>query len=279
MKTLPKSLLVGAGYAVALAVTRLLLSQGVDAGSLFWAFIGASVMGFALGSLAASMPATWSRHLLVWGGAIFFNIASVTIEGRFFAPELVEGSLISILLQQLLVALATAWLIVELFAPVAETTTAPIQRSWFSWLWRFIVSALSYVFFYYLFGALTYLLVTGPYYESHAGGLVVPAQEIILKAELIRAPLMVLSIIPLLLNFPANRRRMMFLSGLVLFAVGGVMPLLMQVGALPLVVLAASAVEIFCGNLSLGLVTARLMGRPESVTQVDVREHSLGANA
>ena len=50
---------------------------------------------------------------------------------------------------------------------------------------------------------------------------------------------MVLSIIPFLLNFPTHRRRMAWLTGLILFAVGGVTPLLMQVGTLPLVVLAA----------------------------------------
>lgn len=261
MKILLKSLLVGAGYAAALAITKLILSQGVDAGSLLWSFVGAAVMGFALGSLAAAMPAPPSRHMLVWGSAIFFNMASVTIEGRFFAPELVQGSMIVLLAQQLVVALVAAWLIVKLFAPGAEAALPALERSWLAWLWRFVVSALSYIFFYFLFGALTYLLVTGPYYESHAGGLTVPAPDVILLAELIRAPLMVLSIIPFLLNFPAHRRRMAWLTGLILFAVGGVTPLLMQVGALPLVVLAASAVEIFCGNMALGWVSARLLGR------------------
>lgn len=50
----------------------------------------------------------------------------------------------------------------------------------------------------------------------------------------------------------------MWLPGLILFAVGGVTPLLVQVGSLPFVVLAASAVEIFLQNFSTGVVTARL---------------------
>jgi hypothetical protein len=198
--------------------------------------------------------------MLVWGSIVFFNIASVTIEGRFFAPDLVKGSIIVLLVQQLVVALAAAWIIVKLFAPITETAPiTPIGRSWFSWLWRFVLSALSYVFFYYFFGALTYLLVTGPYYKSHAGGLAVPAQSIIIQAELIRAALIVLSVIPFLLNFPANRRDMMWMTGLILFAVGGVTPLLMQIGVLPSVVLATSAVEIFCGNFFTGVVTAKLI--------------------
>lgn len=274
MKRILKSLLIGAGYAAALAITKLLLSQRIDAQSVFWSFAGGTVLALTLGSLAASMPASRKTHALVWGSVIFFNIASVNIEGRFFAPDLVQGSLVVIMLQQLLIASVTTWLIVELFAPIANSTrTNSIQRSWFSWLWRFVLSALSYVFFYYFFGAITYLLVTGPYYEANAGGLIVPAQEIILKAELIRAPMMALSLIPFLLQFHANRRRMMFLSGLILFTVGGVTPLLMQIGALPLVVLAASVVEIFCGNFLMGLVSARLLGRDESAMLVEFPGH------
>jgi hypothetical protein len=264
LSTLLKSLLVGAGYAVTVALTNLLLSRSVDAQSMLWSFAGGTVIGLTLGLLAASVPATRTRHLFVWGSVIFFNIASVTIEGRFFAPNLVQGSMFLLLLQQLVIALAAAWLVVKLFARIEEPTPQAVpRRTWFAWLWRFLVSALAYIFFYYLFGAFNYLLVTGPYYETHAGGLVVPAPDVILKAELIRAPMIVLSIVPFLLTHHASKKRMAFLAGMILFAVGGVAPLLMQVSALPLVLLAASAVEIFLQNYLTGVVSARLLGRPE----------------
>ncbi len=260
-----KSFVVGAVYALTIALTKLVLSQSLDAGSLAWSFAGGTVIGLTLGLLATSTPGGWSRQMLVWGSAIFFNIASVTIEGRFFAPDLVQGSMVVLLLQQLITALAATWVIVKLFAPIAESAPlAPIQRSWFSWLWRFIVSALAYIVFYYFFGALNYLLVTGPYYETHAGGLVVPAQDVLLKAELIRAPMIILSILPFLLVHPAGRKRVAFLAGMLLFAVGGLAPLLMQVGVLPPVLLAASAVEIFFQNYLTGVTAARLLGRPAS---------------
>jgi len=255
-----KSLLVGAAYAATLAITKLLLSQTVEARSFFWSFVGSAVTGLVLGILAVSMPTNWSRHMLVWGSVIFFNIASLAIEGRIFAPNLMKGSLIILLVQQFVVALVTTWVIVKLFAPITDpTSTTPIQRSWFSWLRRFVLSALSYVFFYYFFGAINYLLVTGPYYEAHAGGLVVPAQSIIIQAELIRAVLIALSVIPFVFNYPKNSRSKMWLTGLILFAVGGVTPLLVQVGSLPSVVLAASSVEIFCQNFFTGVVTAKLL--------------------
>jgi len=259
-QTFWKSLLVGAAYAAMLAITKLLLSESVDARSFLWPFVGSVTTGLVLGFLAGSMPAAWSRHMLVWGSIIFLNIASVTIEGRIFAPNLLKGSLIVILIQQFVVALVTTWIIVRLFSLIVDsTTTTSIQHSWFSWLLRFTLSVLSYIFFYYFFGALDYLLVTGPYYETHAGGLIVPAQKIIIQAELIRAVLIVFSVIPFLLNFPTSRRGKMWLAGLILFAVGGITPLLVQVGSLPSVVLAASAVEIFCQNFFTGVVTARLM--------------------
>jgi len=259
-KTFLKSLLVGAAYAATLAITKMLLSEPMDPQSFLWSFIGAVVSGIVLGTLAASMPAVWSRHMLVWGSIIFFNIASLTIEGRIYAPNLIKDSLIILLVQQLVVTLSMTWVIVQLFASIVDTAPMiPIQRSWFSWFWRFILSALSYIFFYYFFGAINYILITGPYYKTHAGGLTVPAQNIILQAELIRAVLIVLSVIPFLLYFPGNRRRLMWLAGLILFAVGGVTPLLVQVGSLPLIVLAASAVEIFLQNFSTGVVAARLI--------------------
>ena len=259
-KNFLKSLLVGAVYAATLAITKLLLSETVNARSFLWSLVGGAAAGLVLGFLTVSMPATWSRHMLVWGSILFFNIASLTIEGRIFAPNLIRDSLIVLLVQQFVVAFVTTWIIVKLFAPIADSApTTPIGRSWFSWLWRFVLSALSYVFFYYFFGAINFMLVTGPYYKTHAGGLTVPAQNMILQAELIRAVLIVISVFPFLLNFAVNRRRLMWLAGLILFGVGGVTPLLVQVGSLPIVVLAASTVEIFLQNFSTGVVTARLL--------------------
>ncbi len=259
--TLWKSIFVGAGYTVTLAFTNFFLSSGVDIQSLLWSFVGGTVIGLTLGLLASLMPATRMRHMLVWGTIIFLNIASVTIEGRFFAPNLVQGSMAALILQQLIVAFAATWLIIMLFAPIAETEPlAPIRRTWLSWLWRFVFSVFSYIVFYYFFGAINYLLVTGPYYETHAGGLVVPAQGIILKAELIRAPMIVLSIIPFLLTFKGSKKHKTILTGIILFAVGGVAPLFMQINALPIVLVSASAVEIFFQNFLTGIVSTRLMG-------------------
>ncbi len=46
-----------------------------------------------------------------------------------------------------------------------------------------------------------------------------------------------------------------------LFAIGGIVPLLYQVNALPLPLLIASAVEIFFQNFLTGIVAGLLLGR------------------
>jgi hypothetical protein len=54
-------------------------------------------------------------------------------------------------------------------------------------------------------------------------------------------------------------RQLAVWSGLLLFIVGGIVPLTWQMAALPLPLLLVSAVEIFCQNFTTGVVTALLL--------------------
>jgi len=264
-----KALIVGVVYSIALMIAGMLvrimglrLPNVNDAQTrLLFSFIGGIIAGFSLGPIAASMPASRSRHWLVWGSVIFFNIVSVTIEGRFYAPKMIGDAIPALLIQQILTALATGWIITILFAP--KETPAPVQparRHWLSWTWRYLVSAFSYPVFYFIFGAINYALVTKPYYAAHAGGLTVPSPQTVLIAELVRSLLIVLSVLPFLLTLRTGRILLAVLTGLILFAIGGLIPLTMQAGSLPFLLLAASAVEIFFQNFLTGVVVARLIG-------------------
>jgi hypothetical protein len=186
------------------------------------------------------------------------------IEGYFFAPALIGDALPALLIQQLIVALAASWVITILFA--SKETTAPVppvNRSIPSWIWHFALATLAYVVFYFIFGSINYILVTKPYYETHAGGLDVPPVQVTLAAEVVRGTLIALSVLPFLLTVPADKKRLGAWTGFLLFAIGGLVPLTMQVGALPLFLLIASAWEIFAMNFTTGWVLARLLGRPE----------------
>jgi hypothetical protein len=114
--------------------------------------------------------------------------------------------------------------------------------------------------FYWVFGGINYALVTRPYYETHAGGITVPAPTTVLVLEAVRGLLIAFSVLLLLLSMRGNRRRLMAMTGWLLFAVGGIIPLCWQITTLPLFLLFASAVEIYFQNFCTGAVSAWLMG-------------------
>ncbi|HPP63843.1 MAG TPA: hypothetical protein PKV01_11465 [Anaerolineales bacterium] len=272
MKTLLKSLLVGVTFVVAVSlggmITNLLGLTPPEAkdpaASLMWFFAGGVIAGLSLAPVAASMPASRTRHLIVWGTLVFFNMASVIIEGYFFAPALIGDALPALLLQQLIVALAAGWVVTLLFASKESAAPIPpITRPFLSWTWRFAAGVLVYVIVYFIFGAINYMLVTKPYYEAHAGGLDVPPVQVTLAAEVVRGALIALSVLPFLHTFRADKKRAALQTGFLLFAIGGLVPLTMQVGALPLFLLIASAWEIFAMNFSAGIILALLLGRPD----------------
>ena len=175
-KTICKSLIIGAVYMIALLVgTMIASSMGLSLPEakntqtiLMWTLASGTIMGFFLGPIATSMTASKIRHIVVWSNVIFFNLISVAIEGRFFAPELAGNSIQGSIIIQLMAAIVTGWLITTLFAPKQTAVTASVpQRSFLSWTWRFLISSFSYLVFYFIFGAINSTLVTKPYYETN----------------------------------------------------------------------------------------------------------------
>lgn len=271
-QTALKSLLVGVTFVIAIVVGGMIVTiLGLTrpeaenpAAKLMWFFVGGVVAGLSLGFVVPSMPVSRTRHFMVWGSLIFFNMASVIIEGYFFAPALIGDALPALLVQQLIVALAAGWVVTALFASKESAApVTPIKRPFLSWTWRFAAGVLAYVIVYFIFGAINYMLVTKPYYETHAGGLDVPPVQVTLAAEVVRGALIALSVLPFLHTCRADKKRVALQTGFLLFAIGGLVPLTMQVGALPLFLLIASAWEIFAMNISAGIILALLLGRPD----------------
>ena len=268
-------LLVAAGYALALLLAGVILgmagllqagTNALAAPALLWMFVGVLIMSLMLGLTARRLPATPVRHVIVWSILVYANVSAVTIEGIFFAPDLVSNGWITIL-QQLLPSLVTAVLVYYLFAPrPAVTPPGSIQRTWFSWVWRFALSAFIYLVAYWVFGGINFALVTRPYYEALGSPLAVPDPQTVLRAEMIRAVLIVLSVVPFLLTARMSLRRLVIWSGLLLFVIGGIVPLTWQAGSLAPQLLLASAVEIFFQNFTTGAAAALLLARPASVS-------------
>ncbi len=265
-----RSLVVGIGYMLVLLIAGRIapvpgtaLSEVHGGESVLWAsFLSGILIGLTLGTVALQMIASRLRHFIIWSCVIFLNLISVILEGAFFAPDLVSGAIPSLIFQQLLASLVMATLISILFVQSGQIqiSSTRLKRPWHAWIWRFIVSSLSYVVFYFIFGAVNFALVTKPYYETHVGSLVIPAPQVVLMVESIRAPLIILSMLPLVLTLRTTRWRLAIMCGIILFVVGGVVPLLLRVNMLPLFLLVASAWEIFFQNLLTGVVVAVLLG-------------------
>jgi hypothetical protein len=254
-----RSILVAAGYLAGLMLAGMIgamlgAQMGASTGgasAFTWLFVSSILLGVILGPMASRLTLTRGQHFILWTSLIFFNMGSVAIEGAYFVPGLVTVPIPVLLAQQALASACAALVITLTFASIGRPR-------------RFIASAASYLAFYYVFGAINYALVTKPYYEMHAGGLAAPAPEPVLMAELVRAPLIILSVLLFLLSTRGTRRQLMVRTGWLLFAVGGIFPLVLQISVLPILLLAASAVEIFCQNFLTGAVAARLMGIEEN---------------
>jgi len=266
-----RSTLVAVGYFLGMmlvGVVSVMLGVQVPTNAssgtaMVWFFVASILLGFILCPIAMRLSLTRVQHFTLWLCLIFFNMGSVAIEGKYFVPDLVPLPLAVLIAQQLFSSAGAALIIVLTCAKVGESVSwldALRTRPWLAWLWRFLLSAFSYLIFYFIFSSLNYSLVTKPYYESHAGGLTAPAPEVVLLAELVRATLIVLSILLFLLSERGTKRELMRKAGWILFAVGGIVPLVLQAGSLPLLLLAASAVEIFCQNFLTGAVSAWFLG-------------------
>jgi hypothetical protein len=266
-----KSLAVGVTFIAAQIIVGMVLgmlglihtNDNQGSGMLGWMFLASIVMGLTLGLFAEQVKARLIDHVLIWGSIIFLNLGSVMLEGAFFAPELVTMPVPVLLVQQLLVSILTALAISLLFAPRPFTPAefqGPFKRIGTGFIWHFLICAAVYVACYYVFGSLNYSLITRPYYETHAGGLTTPPALTVLVVELIRAPVIVLSVVPFLIFSKATRRQNAIIAGLILFIIGGVVPLFFQAGSLPVVLLLASGVEIFLQNFTTGFVSGWMLG-------------------
>ncbi len=253
---------IAIGYALVSLIAGPLLGRGFGWGAFGLNLLAGILIGVILGLTSAKIQEPLFRQFGVLAFVLFFNALSLGIEGAYYAPTLSPMTsqpvawTVFLLFQSLVTAVLVAWL----FAPkTPSTTSAPRKRPAYSWAWRYILSSFSYLLFYFIFGAANYALVTRPYYEAHASGLTVPSAQVVLMAELVRAPLIVLSILPLILIWRAKKPMLAFLAGMLLFVIGGVAPLLLNT-ALPDFLRFASAIEIFFQNFLTGVVAAALLG-------------------
>lgn len=229
-------------------------------------FISGFLTGVTMGPLAAHLHASRLRSMVIFTIVVFLNMASVVIEGHFFAPGLLPLAVVPrVVVLHALTALITGGTLSFLFPAQQPAGTFTAKRTPLSWAGRFGLSAAAYLLFYYGFGAVNYALVTGPYYEAHPSLLAVPQPGTVLMVAASRSVVIILSILPLILALRTSRRAGAVWCGLTLFVIGGVLPLLMQAGSLPPLLLVASGVEIFFQNFLAGAVAGLLLQRTKAL--------------
>lgn len=219
------------------------------------------IVGVTLGWLVPRLRGSARTRVAIVGLALFVNVAAVMIEGAAFAPE---DSPLSHLPQQLvsqaLVGLVVAGAAVALLRrDGGDASAAEPERGVRWWVARLAATTSVYVVAYFVTGAINYVLVTGPYYQSHAGGLTTPALPVVFGVAILEGLLLSLGMLPLVRHLRGTRWGRGLSAGLVLSLLGGLVPLV-QATTLPDIIRVASTIEILFQKLPLGVAVALFLG-------------------
>jgi hypothetical protein len=207
-------------------------------------FIISIIGGIIVKKLSLNKPMAILMLFLMF----FLNGVTQILEALYFAPGIVNlETAPALFLQQFFMYLIISVGIVLLFRYDGETGEALKRKelSWGGWLGRILVSSGSYVLFYWIFGSINAMLITGDYYRSEVSGLHLPGTAEILMLEPIRAVLLVLSVLPLVIYLGVSKKKCAVIVGMVLFIIGGLLPMLQQLGNLPTAVAVSSIFEMF----------------------------------
>ena len=224
--------------------------------------VGTAFLSFIIPAwLSPKIIASRGQQFVMWYMLLFALHGTAVVEGYFFAPELIRSSLLVALLVSATDVFILTSMIIILFVQSGEPRTISNQLAKLS-IWktasRWIFASGFYIIVYFVFGMISYFLVLAPYYDAGIAGLTVPAPETVFKLQLIRSPILVLSILPVIMLVPESKKKLGAISGFLLAWYGGFVPLLSVSNILPIPVVAAHTVEIFFQNFSLGMMVTYL---------------------
>jgi len=182
----------------------------------------------------------------MWGGIVLYLIAAAVM----------------VVLARVLRLSRESAIVVE---PRAVTTVAPMV----------ILSALSYVLYYLIFGAITFQFFTKQYYP-HATEQVAALGGWFWMYQLARGLLMVLAIVPVIYTLRLPRWKAALVVGLLVWIVGGAAPLLVPNAQMVPLQRYEHIVEILTQNFCQG-VTATLLLRRKSAALAATARHATAA--
>lgn len=211
-------------------------------------FLSGFIISIIGGIIVKNLRLKKSRVFLALFLMFLLNAVTQLLEALFFAPGIVSWETVpALFIQQFFMYMLISAGITLLFKYDGETgeMLKRQKRSWSGWLGRILISSGSYVLFYFFFGSINAMLITGDYYRAEVSGLHLPGTAEILMLEPIRAILLVLSVLPLVMYLRVSKKKCAAIVGMVLFIIGGLLPMLQQLNSLPAAVAVSSIFEMF----------------------------------
>lgn len=239
--------------------------SAMGAGHFGWWWLSGAVVAAALVPVVRYGP----KSLLAQFATIFLILVVVGLgctmsEAVVFFPEmraqmmagLVGGSVVYLIAAAAMAGLAK---LLKLSEGGGQEVT---HRSALMAIPMILLSGVSYVVYYEIFGAITYLGFTKQYYP-HAAEQVAAMGAWFFGYQLARGLLMTLAILPLIYTLRLPRWQAAIVAGLIVWIVGGAGPLLVPSAMMTGTQRFIHVIEIMTQNVSLGMTAVWLL-RPKA---------------
>lgn len=243
------------------------LLPALGAGHLFWWYLSGVVLAAAFVPVALFGPRTiWGQFGVVFSVLLIVTVVTTWSEALLFVkvPAIQEHPFRNLASEIVMYLLVSVVLVV--LARILKLThgldSSIAHRSIEQAALMVTISALAYMIYYLVFGAITYQYFTKGYYPN-AAAQVAPLGLWFWAIQFGRGLLMTLAVVPAIYAIRLKRWEVAICAGLLMWVAGGLSPLLipneLMVGKQRFI----HIIEIFTQNFTLG-VTAGLLLRPEN---------------
>lgn len=249
--------------------------SAMGAGHFGWWWLSGAVVAASLVPVVRYGP----RGLIGQFGAIFTILVSVGLvctlsEGALFLPT-IKAQMVTALVGGIVVYALAAAVMAALAKMLRLTDAGKIEvahRSTAMLVPFILLSAGSYVLYYEVFGAITYLGFTKKYYP-HAAEEVAALGLWFFGYQLLRGLVMTLAVLPVIYTLRLPRWKAAIAVGIIIWVVGGAGPLLVPNAMMTGTQRFIHIIEIMTQNVALGM-TALLLMRPKTLP-VSAAERSM----
>jgi len=267
----------GLVYMAAMAIGGALLAKakipppslppGTDPkGLLPFTILASLTLAMAFGPVAAQLQGGYLTRWAILAAFAYISMGlNTAIESAIFTTL---GGTPYVIAMFVLPCLAVAALAAALFRPArrGQPFSANLARHFSgrsagAWAWRLVAAVLAFPLIYYFFGMFVGPWVA-PYYRAGQYGLSLPSVPLIIWTQLVRSPLFVLAVLPVIVSWSGTRRQLAAALGIALYVLVGAFGLI-QGYHLPAWMRALHGVEVLADSLVHGWVLAVLLGRAE----------------